>query len=165
MSIEQYLKDLIKRVPKELAGAFKGEIVDEIAPFISENFINAQNRSYILQQNGRSSKYVKRTDSNPRLYVNSGRLEKAATVPNAEGNFNKVTTSGDELTIELGVELQQVPYARIHEYGGNAGRGGKTKLPARPYLTPAFEEYQNSAEDGFGYFVQSVMFNLTRMFQ
>lgn len=32
-----------------------------------------------------------------------------------------------------------VPYARIHELGGMAGRGRQTKIPARPYLKPAFE--------------------------
>lgn len=25
-------------------------------------------------------------------------------------------------------------YAAIHQYGGNAGRGGSSKIPARPYL-------------------------------
>ncbi len=30
-----------------------------------------------------------------------------------------------------------VPYARIHEFGGKAGRGLKSNIPARPYLRPA----------------------------
>lgn len=30
-------------------------------------------------------------------------------------------------------------YARIQELGGPAGRGGRTNLPARPYMTPAHE--------------------------
>lgn len=29
------------------------------------------------------------------------------------------------------------PYARIQEYGGNAGRGHKSYIPPRPYLGPA----------------------------
>ena len=32
-----------------------------------------------------------------------------------------------------------VVYARIHELGGDTGRGHRTHLPARPYLRPAFE--------------------------
>lgn len=31
-------------------------------------------------------------------------------------------------------------YARIQELGGPAGRGGKTNLPARPYMTPAHDK-------------------------
>lgn len=31
-------------------------------------------------------------------------------------------------------------YAAIQEHGGNAGRGGHTVLPPRPYLRPAVEE-------------------------
>lgn len=32
-----------------------------------------------------------------------------------------------------------MPYARIQELGGQAGRNGSATLPARPYLKPAFE--------------------------
>lgn len=32
------------------------------------------------------------------------------------------------------------PYARIQEYGGNAGRGHKSYIPPRPYLQPAFND-------------------------
>lgn len=28
-----------------------------------------------------------------------------------------------------------LPYARIHQKGGQAGRGGRTRIPARPYMT------------------------------
>lgn len=31
----------------------------------------------------------------------------------------------------------EVPYARIHEYGGMTGRGHRTRIPKRPYVTPA----------------------------
>lgn len=31
-------------------------------------------------------------------------------------------------------------YARIQELGGQAGRGGATTLPARPYLRPAYDD-------------------------
>ena len=32
-----------------------------------------------------------------------------------------------------------VKYAAIHEFGGTAGRGGRTRLPARPYVRPAIK--------------------------
>ena len=34
----------------------------------------------------------------------------------------------------------QVRYAGIHEFGGRAGRGGRSRIPARPYLTPALRD-------------------------
>lgn len=33
-----------------------------------------------------------------------------------------------------------IPYARIHEFGGMAGRGRKTRIPKRAYLAPMFNE-------------------------
>lgn len=33
--------------------------------------------------------------------------------------------------VEVGSNL---PYARIHQKGGQAGRGGRTRIPARPFL-------------------------------
>lgn len=37
------------------------------------------------------------------------------------------------------VIVNKVVYAAIHEFGGMAGRGRQVHIPARPYLTPAFE--------------------------
>lgn len=32
------------------------------------------------------------------------------------------------------ISTGELPYARIHQFGGQAGRGRKTRIPARPYL-------------------------------
>lgn len=43
----------------------------------------------------------------------------------------------DGLACRVGTNVK---YARIHEFGGMAGRGHKTRIPARPYLAPAFHK-------------------------
>lgn len=49
-----------------------------------------------------------------------------------EGNLaSSITTQYDSTSAIIGSNLK---YARIHQLGGNAGRGKKTKIPARPYL-------------------------------
>ncbi len=42
-----------------------------------------------------------------------------------------------------------VEYAAIHEFGGNAGRGRRVHIPARPYLRPAAEENLGVAKELF----------------
>jgi phage gpG-like protein len=57
-----------------------------------------------------------------------------------------------QITLRIGSSL---PYARIHEYGGYAGRKGPFKkkdgkrpyLPARPYLEPIFNDLQAALPD------------------
>ena len=34
----------------------------------------------------------------------------------------------------------KVPYAAIHEYGGQAGRGGRARIPRRSYLRPGLRD-------------------------
>ena len=140
MTIPQYMRLLAERLPK-LLNARKAEIVEQVGALISDNMINASNRSWLLLQSGRASRYVPRTDNDPRLYVNSGNLLKAASIPNAEGNVAEVRYKNGEFIVEMGVDLSVIPYARIHEYGGRAGRGGSVLLKARPYLGPALAEY------------------------
>lgn len=145
MTIPQYMRLLAERLPK-LLNARKAEIVEQVGALISDNMINAANRSWLLIENARASgkpapRYVPRTDNDPRLYVNTGRLLKAASIPNAEGNVAEIRYKNGEFIVEMGVDLSVIPYARIHELGGNAGRGGKVTLKARPYLGPALEEY------------------------
>lgn len=140
MTIPQYMRLLAERLPK-LLNARKAEIVEQVGALISDNMINAANWSWLLLQSGRAKRYVPRTDNDPRLYVNSGRLLKAASIPNAEGNVAEIRYKNGEFIVEMGVDLSVIPYARIHEYGGRAGRGGSVLLKARPYLGPALEEY------------------------
>lgn len=55
-------------------------------------------------------------------------------------------TSSVEVHPELGAEGLEAEvrtdliYSAIHEFGGNAGRGGSAHLPERPYFRPAVDE-------------------------
>lgn len=49
----------------------------------------------------------------------------------------RVNRSGLPRHVDVGSDLV---YARVHELGGRAGRGGSVNLPPRPYLTPALEK-------------------------
>lgn len=41
----------------------------------------------------------------------------------------------------------QVKYAAIHEFGGRAGRGGRSRIRPRPYLRPALLDGQKAIEE------------------
>lgn len=43
------------------------------------------------------------------------------------------------------------PYAAIHQFGGMAGRGRKTKIPARPFLQLTEQDEADILEDVQGY--------------
>jgi len=69
--------------------------------------------------------------------------------------------NGDSLTVSIGSEL---PYARIHEYGGFAGRKGPFKkrtghrpyVKPRPYLRPAINDLQKALPDLLEQAIQQV---------
>ena len=44
------------------------------------------------------------------------------------------------------------PYAAIHQFGGKAGRGRKTTIPARPFLKLTLEDESDIMEDIQAYF-------------
>jgi phage gpG-like protein len=68
---------------------------------------------------------------------------------------------GDSLTVSIGSEL---PYARIHEYGGFAGHKGPFKkrtghrpyIKPRPYLRPAINDLQKALPDLLEQAIQQV---------
>jgi phage gpG-like protein len=68
---------------------------------------------------------------------------------------------GQSLTISIGSDLK---YARIHEYGGFAGRSGPFKkkdgrrpyLKPRPYLRPAINDLQQALPDLLEQAIQQV---------
>lgn len=95
-----------------------------------------------------------------------------ALEPKSKGNITKVGVKDGMLEVEYGVNLDVVPYARIHELGGTINHPGGTpykmidgratflslrnpeskdlprtrahdiKIEARPYLKPGFIEWQ-----------------------
>ena len=70
-------------------------------------------------------------------------------------------SDGDSLTVSIGSEL---PYARIHEYGGFAGDAGHSRkrtghrpyIKPRPYLRPAINDLQKALPDLLEQAIQQV---------
>ena len=52
---------------------------------------------------------------------------------------SSISTPYDDDTAIIGSNLD---YASIHQLGGDAGRGKKVKIPARPYLKPTDDDFE-----------------------
>ncbi len=73
----------------------------------------------------------------------------------------KADVDGDKLIVSIG---SNVAYAKIHEYGGYAGRrppfkkkdGRRQYLPPRPYLSPAMNDLQQILPDLLEQAIQQV---------
>lgn len=53
-------------------------------------------------------------------------------------------TIGGKPAVIIGTNIV---YAAIHEFGGQAGRNKATKIPARPYMRPAWDAKKDEALD------------------
>jgi hypothetical protein len=127
---EDYVRELIRRVPGIVKDAFDAQILQaELAVDISDNMDN-ENRNPVYPRGG-----------GDKLQVVTGDLFRAATVYKAKGNATTIKGGGTMFSFVWGIDLDVIPYARIHEFGGQAGRGLKTTIPKRPYITPAFEAF------------------------
>jgi phage virion morphogenesis protein len=62
----------------------------------------------------------------------------------------------DRVTISLGGTGNSMAYAAIHQFGGLAGRGRKTKIPARPILGVSAEDEAAIAKIVDNYFQRSI---------
>lgn len=69
------------------------------------------------------------------LYKLTGDLTRALT-RGGRGNLSEIGADG---SFTFAIDLNEIPYARIHEYGGTAGRG--SQIPARPYVRPALKDF------------------------
>lgn len=67
----------------------------------------------------------------------SGTLSRS-TIASADSGMSPASPEG--ATVITATWGSAVPYARIHEKGGYAGRGHKAYIPPRPYLAPALNE-------------------------
>jgi len=61
----------------------------------------------------------------------------AGSMAGKKEGVHKVLVTQREI---VGVKGSRVPYARIHEFGGRAGRNHAAVIPARPYLIPALRK-------------------------
>lgn len=79
-----------------------------------------------------------------KLYSQTGALLRAMQI-GQPANIFKVKSTPSEVQILYGIDISKVPYARIHEFGGIAGRGAKIRK--RPYIFPAIKEFFNTEID------------------
>lgn len=123
------LETLAKRV-KILAKTMLQQSADELAVAYNENFST--------DLKGKRTKDINATN---RLRVYKGNLARAVSGKDEAGAIFEVTVKGSEVVLESGVDDSVIPYARIHEFGGKAGRNGAVTLRPRPYLRPGMEQY------------------------
>ena len=130
MNPEDYIRELIRKVPGIVKDAMDPQIIQaELAVDISDNLGDETPNPIYPRAKGGKLNLVKKN------------LFRAATVYKGRGNVSKTTGSGSSFAFQWGIDLDVVPYARIHDLGGDAGRGLKTKIEKRPYITPAMETF------------------------
>ena len=66
---------------------------------------------------------------------------------NLKGSIGTWVTTKEKSRVEGEVGSRNCEYARIQEYGGVTGRGGKTRITGKFYMTRAAEEKQTEAEN------------------
>jgi phage gpG-like protein len=132
MTVDEYVRGILGELPKQLKDVFNAQVMQTaVAKDISDNY-GAKNRNptYPRQPEGTTLQFV------------TGKLYKAATVYKAPGNESRTVVENKQVTFEWGIDLEVVPYARIHEYGGETGRNKATTLPKRPYIGPALTAFE-----------------------
>jgi phage gpG-like protein len=137
MTVDQYVQDILQAMPTVLKDAFDPQRIQTVlARRIADNY-GATNRTptYPREPKGTTLQYV------------TGNLFKAATVYKAAGNASRTVAKSDGVSFEWEVDLSVIPYARIHEYGGETGRNKATTIPARPYIGPAIKAFQDEDLD------------------
>ena len=130
MTVDQYVRNILGLLPTLAKDAFDPQrIQTALAADISEHY-------------GVTNRKPKYPSTASKLNLVTGNLLKAATVYKARGNASQFKQTGDTYSFVWGVDLDIIPYARIHEYGGQAGRNLMSTIPARPYITPAIKDFQ-----------------------
>lgn len=73
------------------------------------------------------------------------RLFSAATRTGAAGNITEITNR----YLEFGVDLGKIPYARVHDLGGQAGRGRRSRMPKREFMFLDTKEQEVIAKEAW----------------
>ncbi len=163
ISVDEYVRLILMGLPAAAKDALDPQRMQTaLAVDISKNY----------GETNRNPKYPRKPQGST-LQLVSGNLFKAATVYRAKGNKSRYVESGSTYTFILEIDLNVIPYARIHEYGGTINHPGGTPyfigddglakfvskakggdlpvtkphtitIPARPYIRPAFESFQTT---------------------
>jgi phage gpG-like protein len=124
-------KDQLQRMDKLMLSYFLEHM------HTKNNFDTSAKRQIKAQIKGSSgiTKLRNKKNSTSELYKLTGDLVRSLT-KGGRGNASKIES---DATFTFAIDLNEIPYARIHEYGGVAGRG--VELPARPYIRPALKDF------------------------
>ena len=123
--LQKALRRNIERVPEFIKDTMQ-TIGVELEPFITENF---QPRVEISPDE--RAELSKTPNTTNQLRIVSGALTKSL-LPNGKGYASGYEVNGGGVySYVVGIDLDVIPYARVHELGPNA----------RPYIVPGIEEY------------------------
>ncbi len=106
-------------------------IVPLISRAVKNHFVGQRGYSGAWQR--LSSEYAAWKNENypGRLILQLRRnLINAATQKGAYGNITEISNK----SFEYGVNLNKIPYARVHDMGGRAGRGRRSQMPKREFM-------------------------------
>lgn len=138
MTVDDYVQKVLSRLPSAAKDAFDPQRMQTVVGARVSDFYGETNRT---------PKYP-REPQGTTLQMVSGKLFKAATVYKAAGNASQFKAVGQGVySFVWGVDLDVVPYARIHEFGGQAGRNLAATIPKRPYIGPALKMVQENDLD------------------
>lgn len=118
---------------KPLYNDFAYQYADEIAALARANMVYATIAEKRTRNTGDKLRRITGT-----LFKSLGR--------NDENNIFKIIPNDNGFEILFG---SSVPYAAIHEYGGNAGRNRAVTIPKRPYLNPALQTFETTTKTQF----------------
>lgn len=116
LTVHAYIEKMLDLFPKVAADAFDPQRMQTVlAAYISKNY-GETNRKPVYPRSGGDT-----------LQLVSGKLYKAATVYNAEGNASRYEKNGDVYSFKHAIDLDVIPYARIHELGGTIEKTDKMR--------------------------------------
>ena len=131
ISVDEYVRKILGLLPSAAKDAFDPQRVQTLLGANISEYYGKTNRNPVYPSTESKLNYVK------------GDLFKAATIYKARGNSSQFKQAGNTYSFVWGIDLDIIPYARIHEYGGQAGRNLMSTIPARPYITPAIKDFES----------------------
>lgn len=133
MTVDQYVRKILLNLPVVARDAFDPQrLQTALAKDIQKNY----------GETNRTPKYPRQPVGST-LQLVTGNLFKGATVYRAKGNVSAYEQKGELYSFVWGIDLNVIPYARIHELGGQAGRNHAATIPPRPYIGPSIQSFQN----------------------
>lgn len=134
-SIGTSIAKAMVRVQSEYVRAARVRLTEgmtELFPYITDNMHDSyppRARTSI-----KTNRIYAAKNTTNKIYARSGAL-KRSLIHGQRGNISKIISADEnEIVAEYGIDLNAIPYARIHEYGGG-------NIRPRPYFYPGIKQY------------------------